>query len=477
MATRDLPSASLDDATSVWECPGFVATLIAVAGAFGSYALLLPVIPKAVVDGGGSSSLAGASTGAFMLATVLTQMVTPKMLRAVGYNPVMVGSAFMLGVPALGHLLGMDPWIVLLFSALRGMGFGALTVAQSALSAELVPVKFLGKSTGLLGISIGLSQMFFLPVGLSVSREWGYSWVYIIAAGVALVAALMCAAIPRLRPAPVVETSQYEYPEEQGTPVTATWKLITVPALAVTSLSMTFGAVSSFLPLAVEEVDPVLGPAIAGIILAIVSGAMMVFRYVSGWIADRKGMPGATMIPAQIAAFVGTALMAAVIEWSWSVWFLVVAGILFGGAFGMVQNESLLSMFFRLPRSRVSDASTYWNMSYDAGTGIGSTLLGAVAGVFFYSGAFAAGSIFIAGGLLMTVADHVIGRHRITEHSNMRARLRQVPVARQAVYQARRVRRVATRPVEVTKLVMRRPPRPGWKRREEPPATDQSAGS
>lgn len=467
MATRDLPASSLDDATSVWECPGFIATLIAVAGAFGSYALLLPVLPKAVVDGGGSSSLAGSATGAFMLATVLTQIGTPRLLRLLGYNPVMIGSAFMLGVPALGHLMGMEPWVVLLFSALRGVGFGALTVAQSALAAELVPVKFLGKSTGLLGISIGLSQMLFLPVGLSVSGTWGYSWVFMIAAVVALVAAFMCLAIPRLKPAPLVAASQYEYPEEQNAPTAATWKLVTVPALAVTSLSMTFGAVSSFLPLAVEEVDPVVGPAIAGIILAMVSGAMMVFRFVSGWVADRKGMPGTTMIPGQIAALLGVALMAAVIEWSWSVWLLVLAGILFGGAFGMVQNESLLSMFFRLPRSRVSDASTYWNMSYDAGTGIGSTLLGAVAGVFFYSGAFAMGGLFIAGGLLITVADTIIGRHRITEHSNMRARLRQVPVARQAVHQVRRVRRVATRPVEVTRLVMRRPPRPGWKRRED----------
>src|SRR5699024_11318254 len=77
------------------------------------------------------------STGIFMAATVLTQIFTPWMLRKFGYRRLMAVSAFMLGVPALGHIFGTEAWAVLLFSALRGTGFGALTVAESALMAEL----------------------------------------------------------------------------------------------------------------------------------------------------------------------------------------------------------------------------------------------------------------------------------------------------------------------------------------------------
>lgn len=412
----------------MWKSPGFVAVLVAVAAAFGSWSLLLPVVPLAVLNNGGSSAVAGATTGIFMAATVITQIFTPAALRKIGYTPVMAFAAFMLGVPAIGYVFSVEPIPVLLISALRGIGFGALTVAESALVAELVPVRFLGKASGMLGVFIGLSQMLFLPAGLALGDQFGYNVVYVLGAVIALVAAVMCLRIPQVKAA----AKQQPQVSEQERSV-STWKLVLVPSLAVTSLSMTFGAVSSFLPAAVIELDPGLGAALAGIILSITGGSSMVFRYLSGVIADRRGMPGTTMIPAQIIGFLGVVLITVTIFQGWSVWLLIIGAVMFGGAFGMVQNEALLSMFFRLPRTRVSEASAIWNIAFDSGTGIGSFLLGIVAASLAYSGAFGSGAVVILFGIVLTTADRIIGRHRITEYNNTRARLRQVPVARRAV--------------------------------------------
>lgn len=412
----------------MWKAPGFIPTLIAVFAAFASWALLLPVIPLAALEAGHGKALAGASTGVFMAATVITQLFTPAALRRIGYNPVMVFSAFMLGVPALGHLLGLEAWNLLLFSALRGIGFGALTVAESALIAELVPVRFLGKATGMLGVFVGVAQMVCLPLGLALADAYGFGIVYVLAAAIALVAAVMCLRIPRLKAAskrrPLADADDASAPE------VATWKLVLVPALAVMSLSMSFGAVSSFLPAAVIDLDPGKGAVIGGLLLSIVGGAAMVMRYVAGIIADRRGTPGVTMIPAQIAALVGVGLMALTLANGWSVWWLVVAGLFFGGAFGMVQNEALLSMFHRLPRTKVSEASAWWNISFDAGTGIGSFILGAVAAQAAYSGAYGVGAGIVAVGIIFTLADQFVGAHRIAEHHNTRARLRRLPIRR-----------------------------------------------
>ncbi|AKF28986.1 membrane protein [[Brevibacterium] flavum] len=412
----------------MWKSPGFVAVLVAVAAAFGSWSLLLPVVPLAVLNNGGSSAVAGATTGIFMAATVITQIFTPAALRKIGYTPVMAFAAFMLGVPAIGYIFSVEPIPVLVVSALRGIGFGALTVAESALVAELVPVRFLGKASGMLGVFIGLSQMLFLPAGLALGDQFGYNVVYVLGAVIALVAAVMCLRIPQVKAA----AKQQPQVSEQERSV-STWKLVLVPSLAVTSLSMTFGAVSSFLPAAVIELDPGLGAALAGIILSITGGSSMVFRYLSGVIADRRGMPGTTMIPAQIIGFLGVVLITVTIFQGWSVWLLIIGAVMFGGAFGMVQNEALLSMFFRLPRTRVSEASAIWNIAFDSGTGIGSFLLGIVAASLAYSGAFGSGAVVILFGIVLTTADRIIGRHRITEYNNTRARLRQVPVARRAV--------------------------------------------
>lgn len=452
----------------MWKSPGFVAVLVAVAAAFGSWSLLLPVVPLAVLNNGGSSAVAGATTGIFMAATVLTQIFTPAALRKIGYTPVMAFAAFMLGVPAIGYVFSVEPIPVLLVSALRGIGFGALTVAESALVAELVPVRFLGKASGMLGVFIGLSQMLFLPTGLALGDQFGYNVVYILGAGIALVAAVMCLRIPKVKAA----AKQQPKVTEQERSV-STWKLVLIPSLAVTTLSMTFGAVSSFLPAAVIELDPGLGAALAGIILSITGGSSMVFRYLSGVIADRRGMPGTTMIPAQIIGFLGVALITATIFQGWSVWLLIIGAVMFGGGFGMVQNEALLSMFFRLPRAKVSEASAIWNIAFDSGTGIGSFLLGIVAASLAYSGAFGAGAAVILFGIVLTTADRIIGHHRITEYNNTRARLRQVPVARRAVHGlrsvrgARKQRAVATKPVLVDDLLTRPTEKPGRKKRPD----------
>lgn len=423
MATNVLSRAEIENLDSMWKSPGFVPTMVAVASAFGAWSLLLPVLPQAVTESGGAPALAGATTGAFMAATVLTQIMTPWMLRTIGYRPLMIAAAFMLGVPALGHMLGTDAWVVLLFSALRGVGFGAITVAESAIIAELVPIRFLGKATGTLGVFIGLSQMVFLPTGLFLVEQFGYNVVYALAAVIGLVAAVMGFRIPSIKAAPKAASVATDAEPSRQVPI---WKLVMVPALALLTLSMSFGAISSFLPAAVAEVDPVNGSVIAGFMLSITGAASLVFRYLVGVYADKTGQPGSMMIPAQVVGFLGMGLMAATVYFDWSVLLLVLAALMFGGAFGAVQNESLLSMFQRLPRSKVSQASAIWNIFFDSGTGIGSVAYGVVVGMYWYSGAFGAGAMVIVLGIVVTVVDRILGRQRISEYDNIRTRLRRV---------------------------------------------------
>ncbi|QPK80357.1 MFS transporter [Corynebacterium lizhenjunii] len=408
--------------------------MVAMTAAFGAWSLLLPLLPLAVLDHGGSAGLAGATTGIFMAATVVTQILTPWLLRRWGYRPVMAVSAAMLGVPALGHLLGMEPGLVLLFCALRGVGFGALTVAQSAMIAELVPLRYLGKATGTMGVFVGLSQMLFLPAGLWIQGQWSYDAAYITAACMGALGMVMCVRLPSIKPAPAQGRSKTAAVEDRATPAedpapprrAATWKLVLVPALSVTTLSMSYGLIASFLPASVREIDPVTGAVLGGIMLSVVGGAAMVFRYFAGMVADRTGKPGLLSIPSQLVAFSGLALMAGTMAYHWHVGWLVVAAVLFGGAFGIIQNEALLSMFSRLPRENVSEASAVWNIFYDAGTGLGSVLLAGLVTAAGYATAYGAGALIILAGVVMTGLDFYLGAHRIAEHDNIKTRLQRM---------------------------------------------------
>lgn len=408
------------ETTSLSKVPGLAAILVTVTAAFGAWSLLLPVLPLAVLEAGGSAGLAGASTGVFMAATVVVQSITPWLLRTWGYRPVMMASGFMLGVPALGHLLGMDAWVVLLFSALRGMGFGGLTVAQAALVAELVPHRLLGKATGTLGVFIGTAQMAFLPAGIALSRAFGFGTAFVTAAVIGLVAVACGLRVPRMKAqAPEVQ-------EDTQSRTAPTWKLVAVPALALTSMAMGFGVISSFLPAAISDSDAGGGAVLGGIILSLVGGSIMLGRFGAGVLADRSGLPGRYFLPALLGTFFGLILLACALALGWNSAFIVLGALLFGGSFGVGQNEALLSMFSRLPRSKVSEASAVWNIFYDGGTGLGSAALAFAVTAYGYAGAFGAGAAVVVLGTVVTVVDLVLGRHRVAEHGNIRTRIKRL---------------------------------------------------
>lgn len=453
MSTRLLSRRELDQLDSMWKSPALIPTLVTVVAAFGGWALLLPVIPQAILDSGGSAGLAGAYTGVFMAATVLTQTQTPRLVRSWGYSTTMLVAALFLSVPTFGHLLGTGAALVLPLAVLRGMGFGALTVAQSALIAELVPVRFLGKASGALGLGVGSAQLVLLPLGLILVQELGgYAFVYVLGALITLAGAVMCAFLPRFKAPPKVATSGSRTP---GADVPA-WKLVAVPAVGISTVSMGFGGSSTFLAPGARETDPVAGAIVAAFALSVVGGAQMISRYVAGWWADRVGQAGTLLAWALGASALGLAAMALTMSvgGAGSSYWLLAAAVLYGGGFGIIQNEALLLMFERLPRERNAEASAYWNMSYDAGTGVGSFCLGLVAGAALepYPAVFGTAAGIAAIGMIVVAADWFAGRHRIAETHNTTARLRRlgsevrvqarkVPGARPAYHGVRRAAR------------------------------------
>ena len=361
---------------------------MAVAAAFLSWALLLPVVPLGVLTNGGSDALAGATTAIFMGCSVLTQWNTPRALRRFGYTPVMVFAAIMLGVPALGHITLDDAPFVLALSAFRGIGFGALTVAESALVAELVPKRFLGRASGLLGLAIGLAQLVGLPLGVWLATEYSFASAYILGAVVGLLAAVACIFIPWI----VAEGGG------SGGGDSIPWGAVVVPCVGITTVAMGFGAVSSFLPAASSS------GVVAGLILAVVGGAQMIARYLAGVTADRMGGPGLLLIPSLACGVAGLVIVSLALLLGWPAWVLLVGALVFGSGFGAIQNETLLLLFDSLPRTRLSDGSAIWNMAFDGGTGVGSLILGVVAVRVAYPETFIVATFLVAVGLAIVWA-------------------------------------------------------------------------
>ncbi len=371
--------------------PGMISVLVMAAAAFGGWSLLLPVVPLVVAQSGGSDALAGAVTGVFMAATVLTQLLVPRLLRTRGYRPVLTAGCLLLGPPSLVLLMSSDSIAALSVSAVRGVGFGLLTVAGGALVAELAPRRILGRVTGAQGIAIAASQMAGLPLGLAIAARWSATPVFVLGAVVPALAVIAITRLPKLRAQPT------------GTSARVSVFTVIVPVVALACVSASFGGLSSLLPIAISD-----RAAIAGVVLATASGSMLVGRYSAGLISDRFGS-GKMLAPALVSATVGLLLFALSVDDGANV-VLIGAAVLFGFGFGAVQNESLVMAFSAAGPKRIGSASAIWNIAYDAGTGIGAIALGFVASVSGYTWVFIVSASVVALIPTLAVAGTSIGR-------------------------------------------------------------------
>ena len=122
----------------VWQLPGMPWLLAAATLWFSGYALLVSVAPLWAIHGGSDSLGAGLVTGVMMACTVLAQLSMRRLLAVLGWRWTLVLGSGLLGLPALGHLATGRLWAVTALAALRGLGFGVITVCGATAVAAFV---------------------------------------------------------------------------------------------------------------------------------------------------------------------------------------------------------------------------------------------------------------------------------------------------------------------------------------------------
>lgn len=345
----------------------FVATIV-------GWTLLLPVVPLALSLAGESDAIAGASTAIFMAATVSAQLLTPKALRRWGYRLVLAMGLALLGVPALAFLAFTDAVPVLAISAVRGVGFGLLTVAANAMVAEIAPPQLLGRAGAAVGITSAATQTVCLPAGLALAEFSSTTPVFLIGAliptaGIACV--LLLPAVTR-EPSDIAQTK-----------ARLPWSVLLAPVLAMAVMSAAFGGFSSLVPIATLGIANA-----ATLALVVASAALVAGRFVGGRSVDRLG-PSRLLLPSLLVAAAGLGGIALGFHGAVSLPLVVVGAAALGLGFGLCQADSLVTVFTAAGPHRRGAASAAWNVAYDGGTGAGALSLGVVATVSGYSIVFA----------------------------------------------------------------------------------------
>lgn len=314
-----------------------------------------------------------------MAATVGAQLLAPGLLRTIGYRPVLASGCVLLGVPAIVLLFTVAPVPTLLVSAVRGIGFGLLTVAGSALIAELSPAELLARASAAQGVAASAPQVVALPGGVLIYEYISPATVFALGAAIPVVATFGVVFLPSLRAAALAP----------GRRAGLSVGMIALPVAAMVVVAAAFGGLSALLPIATED-----AAAAAGIALAVQGVAALVGRYLAGRLSARF-QPGRLLLPALIIAVIGLVLIATSLGPVFEPVPLQIGAALFGLGFGICQNDSLVAIFAIAGRRRLAAASAAWNISYDAGTGLGSFVLGAVATALGYVWVFAVAAVAV----------------------------------------------------------------------------------
>lgn len=392
MTTGPLPKPPSPEATSDVRPPPPLLTrplllrFASMIGASLSFFLLLSVVPAYAAERGGGGA-AGLATGSLMLATVLGELVTPRLVGRFGYRLTLIAGLFLLGAPALALTVsGQAGWIVAV-CFVRGLGFALTIVAGGALTASLIPDERRGEGLALVGVVSGVPSLVALPLGLWLAEHVGYGPVAVTGGLAALAAIVFVLGLPDR-----AERKEQPLGVVRGLRTGALLR----PVLVFAATATAAGIVVTFLPLAV----PSASAGVVAVALFMQTAASTLTRWLAGRHGDRHGsarlvLPGLLLSAAGVLVIAPTADPVA-----------VVAGTaLFGAGFGITQNATLALMYTRVSAASYGTVSALWNLAYDGGMGVGAAGFGITAGLTGYPWAFALTALLMLGAVAPALRD------------------------------------------------------------------------
>lgn len=369
--------------------PGVLALLLVMALGISSFSILLPLSPIWAIRGGASETAAGSVTAMLMACTILTQLSVNRALRRFGWGPVLAAGLLALGAPAVLQATSNDLAAILASSAIRGIGFGIMTVGGATAIALLVPPERRGAAVGIYGLAVATPQLILISSAPVLEQVLGKLPVIAIAT-LPLFGLLRTRALGRLlndRTRPVRQPGPPE-----TTRSSSTLRLIAPVLLSLFIVTSSGGAILTF----AGQISA--SPTAATIALLCLTGFATPTRWAFGTLSDRY--PARSLIFALgLVCCAGMATLSAAIlatHAGWSTALLYLGSTLLGIAYGGMQSATLVCAYRMADSSQLSRVSVMWNVTFDLGTGVGAMLTGIIAQASGFVAAFAVLSIAAA---------------------------------------------------------------------------------
>jgi MFS family permease len=330
---------------------------------------VLPVLPRYVRGPIGDGDLAvGVVIGIYAVAGLLLRPVAGRLADRWGRKPTALTGAVL--IAASGALiipyLGIGGLIVA--RLVLGAGEGSLYTAGSAWVVDMAPLARRGRLLGLYGLAVWGGLAIGPLAGELVLQTGGYRAVWIFAAAMPLLGALLAIrAEDPFKPLSHAEPHPLIAPEALG------------PGLAIALASIGYATLAAFIVLHLEA----RGIGHGATVFAAFAAMLVITRLLAGHLPDRLGP---RRVAAISALFEGVGLL--VIALAHSLPVALIGGMAMGAAFSLLNPALMLIAIGRVSESARGAAMGTYTALFDAGVGIGAPLAGLAATLSGYEGSF-----------------------------------------------------------------------------------------
>lgn len=361
-----------NDRLPIHSIQGVRLLLIIVILGVASFSILLPLSPAWALARGASEAVAGSVTTVLMATTIMAQFSMNRALQTFGWTKVLALGLIALGAPATLQVLSSGSAAILISSALRGVGFGILTVGGATAMALLVPADRRGAAVGVYGLAVALPQLLFMSSAPVLEQGFGGFAMTLIATS-PLAGLFLVRALGRVLDR---HAASDRAPADAGSlQRVSTFRLIAPTLLILLTATSGGGAVLTFASQMAPDASS------AAIMLLCMTGFATPTRWIFGALSDRcdtlKMIAGLCAVLVLGMAALSTAL--SVNDPRTAQWTLYVGGTLLGLAYGGLQSTTLVLAFRQGGASRLTRVSVLWNVSFDLGTGVGALVAGGLA--------------------------------------------------------------------------------------------------
>lgn len=219
--------------------------------------------------------------GSFAIGLLASRQVLAKLADSRGRKLVLLIGMTAVAVAPLGYLMTQSIPLLIAIRAFHGISIAAFALAYSALVVDLSPPQHRGELIGYMSLVNPTGLALGPAIGGFVQEWFGFTPMFLAAAGLGIVGLLCTAQVQEAN-----QASLSTQPLE-----TRFWRLlgdprIRVPAIILLLIGLTFGALSTFVPLYIKEVGVNLN---TGLFYTAAAVASFAIRLVAGPASDRHG--------------------------------------------------------------------------------------------------------------------------------------------------------------------------------------------